>query len=81
MCANFITKNGKSLRMSIMIILYLFLLFFCGCSNQEPEASPEEIVFIEDEEEIKELSFSGELSLQEMIIQNPSNLEDNEDIR
>lgn len=64
-----------------MIILYLFLLFFCGCSNQEPEAASEEIVFIEDEEEIKELPFSEELSLQEMIIQNPSNLEDNEDMR
>lgn len=64
-----------------MIIFYLFLLFFCGCGNQEQEAISEEIVFIEDEEEIKELPFSEELSLQEMIILEPSNIDEDEAIR
>ena len=64
-----------------MIILYLFLLFFCGCGSQEQEASAEEIVFIEDEEEIHERPFSEELSLQEMIIQGPFTIDEDEAIR
>lgn len=64
--------------MSNMFIFYLFLIFFCGCSSQEEEAAAEEVAVIEDEEEIRELAFPDELSLQEMIIQNPSNIDEDE---